>query len=183
MPDLPASLRADESDRRTHILASAARVIADHGVRAFTFRAVADAAGVPLGSTTYYFKDRDELLVETLRHARDASRDANETLMHGLITQFGLAEGIAALIEQVTGANAEQLTRNYRIYVLALYQPSLQPEVASWHPEHDLGRYVDADIAVMLGRLIEGYLIHAVINQIACSAESVLPAIKRILAS
>ena len=44
------------------ILEAALRVIAERGVEAVTHRAVADAAGVPLSATTYYFESLDELL-------------------------------------------------------------------------------------------------------------------------
>jgi len=55
-------------DRRRGILDAALGVIADGGVDAVTHRRVAAAAGVPLGSTTYYFASRDELLREAFRH-------------------------------------------------------------------------------------------------------------------
>lgn len=45
------------------------RVIGTGGLAAVTHRAVAEEAGVPLGSTTYYFKDRDDLVRQTMAHA------------------------------------------------------------------------------------------------------------------
>ncbi len=62
-PPEPAS-----PDRRSAILDAALDVIAAGGVDAVTHRRVAAAAGVPLGSTTYYFASRDELLREAFRH-------------------------------------------------------------------------------------------------------------------
>src|SRR3954454_18644458 len=38
------------------------------GRQAVTHRAVAEEAGVPLGSTTYYFDSRDDLLRQALEH-------------------------------------------------------------------------------------------------------------------
>lgn len=52
--------------RRSAILAAALRVIAERGVAATTHRAVAEAAGVPTSTTTYYFRSLDELLDEAL---------------------------------------------------------------------------------------------------------------------
>nr|WP_281728207.1 TetR family transcriptional regulator [Cellulomonas denverensis] len=48
---------------------AAVRVVGTGGLGAMTHRAVADEAGVPLGSTTYYFRDRDDLLRQTMQHA------------------------------------------------------------------------------------------------------------------
>lgn len=53
--------------RRLAILDATLRVIAAGGVDDVTHRRVAAEAGVPLGSTTYYFASRDDLLREAFR--------------------------------------------------------------------------------------------------------------------
>src|SRR5215470_4689909 len=53
--------------RREAILDAALALIAERGTEQLTHRSVAEAAGVPLGSTTYYFTSRDELVRETFR--------------------------------------------------------------------------------------------------------------------
>jgi len=59
--------RAPADDRRTTILDATLRLIASDGVDAITHRRVAAAADVPLGSTTYYFESREQLLREAFR--------------------------------------------------------------------------------------------------------------------
>ena len=54
--------------RREQILEATLRVIGRSGRQAVTHRAVAEEAGVPLGSTTYYFESRDDLLRQALEH-------------------------------------------------------------------------------------------------------------------
>src|SRR2546423_6179411 len=54
--------------RREQILDAALRVIGRSGRESVTHRAVAEEAGVPLGSTTYYFESRDDLLRQALEH-------------------------------------------------------------------------------------------------------------------
>src|SRR3954464_6409680 len=54
--------------RREQILEAALRIIGREGRQAVTHRAVAEEAGVPLGSTTYYFDSRDDLLQQALEH-------------------------------------------------------------------------------------------------------------------
>jgi DNA-binding transcriptional regulator YbjK len=56
--------------RRSVIVQAAADLLTDGGPPAVTHRAVATRAGVPLGSTTYYFADRDELLAAAIEQAR-----------------------------------------------------------------------------------------------------------------
>src|SRR6478735_10340617 len=50
------------TSRRDLLIDTALDVIAEHGVAGTTHRRVAAAAGVPLGSTTYYFADLGDLL-------------------------------------------------------------------------------------------------------------------------
>lgn len=53
---------SDPPSRRTQLLDAAIRVIAAHGLRGLTHRAVQQEAGLPHGSVTYYFKTRDQLV-------------------------------------------------------------------------------------------------------------------------
>ncbi|MDX5297823.1 MAG: TetR family transcriptional regulator, partial [Gammaproteobacteria bacterium] len=49
--------RAKSEHRRRQILEAALRIAAVDGIRGIKHRSVAKEAGVPLASTTYYFKD------------------------------------------------------------------------------------------------------------------------------
>src|SRR6476661_513579 len=49
-------------DRRTVILDAALRVLAEHGMRGLTHRAVDAAAEIAPGSTSYYFRSRSALV-------------------------------------------------------------------------------------------------------------------------
>ncbi|HEY0215728.1 MAG TPA: TetR family transcriptional regulator [Cellulomonas sp.] len=80
MPPAPTSSEQPRRDttptrRRTgerkirQILDAAVQVVGAGGAGAVTHRAVAEAAGVPLGSTTYYFTDRHDLVRQTMEHA------------------------------------------------------------------------------------------------------------------
>lgn len=71
-PPTPSQARGRE--RRATIVAAAATVLVRDGLRAVTHRAVAREAGVPLGSTTYYVADRDELVREALGLLVDQER-------------------------------------------------------------------------------------------------------------
>lgn len=65
---MPATTPRGEA-RRDAMVDAAAGLLLAGGVTAVAHRAVATAAGVPLGSTTYYFRDRDDLLVAAVQRA------------------------------------------------------------------------------------------------------------------
>src|SRR3712207_192480 len=62
---VPQQARGEE--RRQRILRAALAVIGRLGIGAVTHRSVAEEAGVPLGSLTYWFATKDDLLREALR--------------------------------------------------------------------------------------------------------------------
>jgi AcrR family transcriptional regulator len=74
------SAAAPAAGRRAKILDATLRVIAAEGVDAVTHRRVAEAADVPLGSTTYYFESREQLLREAFHRYLDRMR----TLQNGV---------------------------------------------------------------------------------------------------
>ncbi|KOG23548.1 TetR family transcriptional regulator [Streptomyces wedmorensis] len=53
---------ARNPERRAALLDAAIEVLADEGARGLTFRAVDARAGVPTGTSSNYFNDRDQLL-------------------------------------------------------------------------------------------------------------------------
>lgn len=54
--------------RRTELLDAATELLADVGARGLTFRGVDERAGAPTGTTSNYFRSRDELLHELCDH-------------------------------------------------------------------------------------------------------------------
>jgi DNA-binding transcriptional regulator YbjK len=61
-----AARTAKGSMRREQVLEAAGQILLHEGFRAMTHRRVAEAAGVPLGTTTYYFTDRGDLMRATV---------------------------------------------------------------------------------------------------------------------
>jgi DNA-binding transcriptional regulator YbjK len=51
-------------ERRTALIDAAIEVLADQGARGLTFRAVDNQAGVPIGTASNYFANRDVLLTQ-----------------------------------------------------------------------------------------------------------------------
>ncbi|MCV2395713.1 TetR family transcriptional regulator [Actinotalea sp. M2MS4P-6] len=86
--------------RRRQILDAAVRIIGTGGLSSLTHRAVADAAGVPLGSTTYYFKDRDDLLRQTMAYAVEIERARMDEIV-GAVSGPPSLEGSVRLLTEI----------------------------------------------------------------------------------
>ena len=67
----PNDARPRGAARRDALLDAVLRVIAEVGVDAVTHRRVAEVAGLPLASTTYWFESKEHLLTAALERAAD----------------------------------------------------------------------------------------------------------------
>ncbi|MHB9856936.1 TetR/AcrR family transcriptional regulator [Streptomyces sp. YIM S03343] len=129
------------------ILDAAVQVVGNGGLSALTHRAVADIAGVPLGSTTYYFKDRVDLMRKTMEHAVEIE-----------------AERLAAIVEDFDGeltvdTSVDLLTEMFfdktvadPLYDLALFEMFL--EATRNHAVRDLTQAWSRMIAVLTDRVL-----------------------------
>lgn len=76
--------RKPHGDRRPLIAERALRVLAKLGSRGLTHRAVDDEAGLPRGSTSYYFRTRDQLVASAAaRLLEDDERDVAAAINGG----------------------------------------------------------------------------------------------------
>lgn len=74
--------RADQSsERRTQILAIAARLIASQGYSATTVRDIADEAGILSGSLYHHFSSKEAILEEILRSFMDGLLERFEEIL------------------------------------------------------------------------------------------------------
>lgn len=141
--------------RRDAILRATWEVILRDGVRGVRHRAVAAAAGVPLSSTTYYFKDIQDLLVQSFelfaeesieRFAAPFWRQAEQqrqafmaetrpagaelTAMQGVELSSELLLDVAAkYIEERLSKHSEQVVLEYAFWYAAIHEPRLQVAV------------------------------------------------------
>jgi TetR/AcrR family transcriptional regulator, regulator of biofilm formation and stress response len=76
MATTPSRARPRGAARREALLDAVLRIVAEVGADAITHRRVAEEAGLPLASTTYYFESKEHLLTAALEHAaeRDVAR-------------------------------------------------------------------------------------------------------------
>jgi DNA-binding transcriptional regulator YbjK len=125
-----AAPRQDRSRaRREALLRAAIELLGETGVRSVTHRAVAERAGVPLASTTYYFRSVRELVEEALKlHVAERVAELESLVGVALhasgasVTQ--LAERMAAVL---VAAPTPTLVAQYQMYLEAGRNPALQP--------------------------------------------------------
>ncbi len=139
------AFRAKSEQRRVQILEATLRIAAKEGIRGIKHRSVAKEADVPLASTTYYFKDINELISDAFTlFAEKAQENLDqfygmvnvvldgtppETLKRGGEGRAQLARRLAAIVtaylgEQITHRKDEVLAE--QVFLMeALRDPDL----------------------------------------------------------
>jgi DNA-binding transcriptional regulator YbjK len=118
--------------RREKIANAAIAVVAERGVEGVTHRAVAAAADVPLGSTTYHFATLDDLLVVALHTAAEHNVARLREWERDLPPDADLAAELAELVMRGLTEERAQTVVEYELYVAALHRPSLRRASVGW---------------------------------------------------
>ena len=122
--------------RRLLLLQTTLRLIADEGIDAVSHRAVAEAAGVSLGSTTYWFSSRQEMLRQALEHfARLEIEALNEHLAGVLgrrLSRRRLVDEFTAMLVPQLGEQRWRTVAQYALIQEAARQPELEPVCREW---------------------------------------------------
>jgi DNA-binding transcriptional regulator YbjK len=120
--------------RREQILEATLRVIGRSGREGVTHRAVAEEAGVPLGSTTYYFDSRDDLLGQALEHV--ARKEADRHLVLGNeLRKAGSPRQLAdMLLDQLVFEieDRDAYVAEYELWLEAGRRPELREAATAW---------------------------------------------------
>ena len=141
--------------RREELLRAAMAVIDERGLGAATHRAIAERAGVPLATTTYYFSSLDQLLEEALELfvSEDVAR---------LETVGSLVAELEGTADAVIAAVAAELVRTSSPAQFELYIEASRREA----------------LRATVGRSLAAYraLAHGLLDRIGCSdAERAAP--------
>jgi TetR/AcrR family transcriptional regulator, regulator of biofilm formation and stress response len=120
--------------RREQILEAALRVIGRSGTQSVTHRAVAEEAGVPLGSTTYYFESKDDLLQQALEHVAASEVERYRELADELRAVESADELADSLIDKLvtTVEDRTSYIAEYELWLEAGRRPELREAAQSW---------------------------------------------------
>jgi TetR/AcrR family transcriptional regulator, regulator of biofilm formation and stress response len=120
--------------RREQILDATLRVIGREGREAVTHRAVAEEAGVPLGSTTYYFDSRDDLLGQALEHVARKETDRHVELGTELRRARTARQLADLLLDQLIFEidDRDAYIAEYELWLEAGRRPDLREAATAW---------------------------------------------------
>ncbi|MBC7292136.1 MAG: TetR family transcriptional regulator [Actinotalea sp.] len=147
------------------MVAAALEVVAERGVAGASHRAIARAADVPLGSTTYHFASLDDLLAAAFTVHADRVASALEQQMSAA---SGPEEALDALARHLAEdlVRAEGLLLAVELYVAATRRPALRAVTEAWmrRSRRTLERHFDPVTARELDALVEGLVLHQALS-------------------
>jgi DNA-binding transcriptional regulator YbjK len=119
--------------RRQALVEAASAILAERGFDAVRHRAVAERAGLPLASTTYYFDSLDELITAAVEHHGRGELARGQVQLEDLATRHRGPDTLVELVldqllgtEQETG-DAEGVLLRYERLVATGRRPYLRP--------------------------------------------------------
>lgn len=138
-----SATRRHDPERRGRIIAATLDLIAEHGVAGATYRTVAAAADIPLGSMTYHFPTREDLIFAAFERFADESFSPLDRAMATPGT-----DPVDALTHLVLEDDGDVRTKVLlaELYVLAFRHPRYADLLRQW-----MGRSRDA-----IARRIDG---------------------------
>jgi DNA-binding transcriptional regulator YbjK len=114
--------------RREQLSDATITTLARAGMRGLTHRAVDQAAGVPEGSTSYYFRTRAALLSAAVQRLADvdAADIAARPALSGDADLGAIAEAAADLVEHWRTSGRERMLARYELALEANRRPELR---------------------------------------------------------
>ncbi|MEU4837998.1 TetR/AcrR family transcriptional regulator [Nocardia testacea] len=157
--------------RRQRILDAARALIPVHGIAGLTHRLVAAEAGVPVGSTTYYFADLADLTAAALADTAAATRET----LRGWSAALDAAPDLPATLAALTAdylARPEQLLTVNELYLAAARLPELRAPARVWFDGlvEILTPHIGPVAARAVAIYLDGALLHALTTESAPDA-------------
>ncbi len=165
--------------RRQELVRAAAELLRSGGFEAVRHRAVADKAGLPLASTTYYFASLDDLVTAAVEHtSREELAEGREQLGDLVDSTAGTLALVELVLDQLLGPESrdgglDAVVLRYERLVGAGRRPYLAPLMRELRGELDAllaailvrsGRPLDAVALRDLVSLVDGVVISALIE-------------------
>lgn len=174
--------RRDPEARRQQIITAAVRVIADVGVGNVTHRRIAAVAGVPLGSTTYYFPTLDDLVAAALREATEYARAGLEVWAEELTISRDLPATFVDLARRYL-ADRDQALLEYELCLAAARTPELRPAAQLWVDglRGICARFAGPERGVAMAALLDGFLLQAITTDGPLDAEGLWAGVAALL--
>lgn len=157
-------------------------VIVKDGLAGLSHRKVAMAADVPLGSITYHFATLDDLAEEAFGRYVTRCSDHFEQALAATRSAEELPKVLAAELASYL-ASGDQLTLAYELYLGSVRNQRLRKLMNRWlrNSRGSLSRYLDEATARIVDALIEGLLLHTLLEDEPMEAAALEAAFRRLL--
>lgn len=178
------ALQSDRSRAmRGRLIAATHEIVAQRGVPAITFRSVAKTAGVSLGTVSYHFSDKTELMCAAIEWSRGRFRARCDAAWRFHREGRDLAHTLADLIEELTLRTRAELLIDYELFLAAFYQPESRALSTEWSQDliEDLRHLAPGPRADGVAYAIEGLCLHSAKLGKSFSAAEVLPMFQMLL--
>lgn len=175
--------RRTDPGRRDRIVTATIDVVAERGVAGLTHRAVATAAGVPLGSITYHLGSWDALLDAALRSAADSYNGRLRAWIAALPADADLAEALAELALTDIGNGRRRTIVEYELYLAALRRPALRATATAWIAEITalVAQRTDPVTARVVTATLDGLIFESLLADPPPTRADLLPVLRRML--
>ena len=175
--------RRHDPHRRERIIEAAVAVISESGLAGLTHRSAAARADVPLGSTTYHFKNLDELLEAAARTVaqRNVARLRDWAL--ALPDEADLSKELAAFIVRLATKHRQSSVLAYELYGGALRRPALRTASTTWDTmlTEVFESRADPTTARALTAMFDGLLYQALVSPRKPRRADFEPVLRRLL--
>lgn len=168
--------------RRERLVDTALSIMLTKGVQGVSHRAVAVEANVPLGSTTYYFRDLDALLMASIERLTQRRRMEMEAWSADIASLDALITGLAELIITRLTRDRQETMLSYELYFLALRRPAFRCySEASTQVLHDtIRRFTDDNTTRALTALVDGLVVDGLLSTHIPTHQDVLIAMRAV---
>lgn len=162
--------------RRSALIEAASQLLLEGGFDAVRHRAVAERAGLPLASTTYYFNSLEELVAAAVEYFGRAELDRGWARLARLNAEQRDADAVMDLVlDQMLGEDPgfDMLLLRYERFITTGRRPYLRPLMQAMQAEsHELlteiftrsGLRVDQKRLKKLIALVDGAVVNALIE-------------------
>jgi TetR/AcrR family transcriptional regulator, regulator of biofilm formation and stress response len=175
---------ANDPLRKQRILDAALTVIEERGVHATTHRRIAEAAGVPLGSLTYYFDGLEDILEQAFQHLSDTMSRHYRAVLAAAPDPAAACVAVTDLICGGEYASPRALTLIYEMNAYAGHHPPVAEIAATWlaRSHASLGLHFAEPACRAMDALIEGWPMHQAMERAPLDREMVLATVTAIAA-
>ena len=141
------------------------QVIGAVGLAAANHRAIAAAAGVPLGSTTYYFPTLKDLHEQALDQLARSARAEIQRWRERIGSDQDLPAVLAGLAADSL-VDREQAVLEFEVYLAAAREPRLRPIAELWAAAliDLLAPYIGPARAGSVSALLDGVMLQALVR-------------------